>query len=77
MEGSKFEGFEGYEIDEYIEEPEEIKFSKEIYIAYAVCSKQCGNVEFIVDGSSQVCQYCGKMMFRTEVKEYVLRNEHK
>ncbi|MDD7792999.1 MULTISPECIES: hypothetical protein [unclassified Clostridium] len=77
MEGSKFEGFEGYELDEYIEEPEEIKFPKEIYIAYAVCSKQCGNVEFIVDGSSQVCQYCGKMMFRTEVKKYVLRNEHK
>ena len=52
--------------------PEDVKFPNEIYIAYAVCSKECGNREFITDGYTQVCEYCGTQMFRTEVRKYVL-----
>lgn len=67
------EEFKAYEIDEYIEVNDNcVKFPSTIKIAFAVCSKKCGNSEFIVDGSSQVCQYCGKLMFRTVVKEYTL-----
>jgi len=65
--------FKGYPLAEYIQiNDKEIVFPEEIYVAYAVCSEKCGNTEFIVDSSSQVCQYCGKLMFRTVVKKYVL-----
>jgi hypothetical protein len=47
-------------------------FPPEIHIAYAVCGRECGNREFIVDGSTQVCQSCGKLMFRTVVQKYSL-----
>lgn len=68
--------FESYPLEDYIEiKNEDIDFPKEIYVAYAVCSKECGNTEFIVDGSSQVCQYCGKSLFRTAVKKYILSND--
>ncbi|WP_291571373.1 hypothetical protein [Clostridium sp. UBA4548] len=63
--------FEQYEIEDYLE-VEEVNFPKEIYIAFAVCGKECGNKEFIVDGQSQVCQYCGKLMFRIDSKKYVI-----
>ena len=46
--------------------------TKEIYIALACCEKTCGNVELIVDGSTQVCPVCGKDMFRWKVKKYLL-----
>jgi hypothetical protein len=45
-------------------------FLKAIHIAYAVCHPDCGTEELIVDGSTQLCQRCGRLMFRTEVKEY-------
>ena len=66
--------FESYAMDQY---PEVIDkdFPTKISIAYAVCANECGNAEFIVDGQSQVCQYCGKLMFRTLVSEYKLTNE--
>ena len=63
--------FKQYPIDQYLDiEPEE--FEKEILIAYAVCGKECGHKEFIVDGQTQVCKICHKQMFRTEVKRYIL-----
>ena len=49
-----------------------VRFPQELSIAFAVCSKKCGALQFIVDGSTQVCEYCGGLMFRTEVCEYVL-----
>lgn len=49
-----------------------VQFPEHIHIAYAVCSKECGHAEFIVDGSTQICHYCGKMMFRTTVHKYRL-----
>lgn len=61
--------FESYNLDEY-PNVNEIAFPSELFVAYAVCSKACGNAEYIVDGQSQVCQICGKLMFRTLVKEY-------
>lgn len=66
--------YEDYEIEDY-PEVTEVEFPKEIYIAYAVCGKSCGNKEFIVDGQSQICQYCRKHMFRTEVKKYILADD--
>lgn len=68
MNKDKFK-LEGYPINEYIEiDDKSVDFPNEIYISFAVCSKECGNMQFIVDGSTQVCEYCGKSMFRTVVK---------
>ena len=64
---------EAYPLDDYIKvHDNEINFPKELNVAFAVCSKECGNTEFLVDGSSQVCQYCGRLMFRTLTKKYTL-----
>ena len=63
--------FKEYRLEDY-PEISSVDFPQEIYVAYAVCAKECGNREFIVDGQSQVCQYCGGLMFRTEVKNYIL-----
>jgi hypothetical protein len=52
--------------------PRDVEFSQEIGIAYAVCGKECGYREFIVDCSTQICTYCGRTMFRTEVAMYAL-----
>lgn len=60
-----------YRLEDY-PEVENVDFPEEIYIAYAVCGKECGNREFIVDGQTQVCEYCGRQMLRTEVKNYVI-----
>ena len=50
--------------------PKDMKrpFPDKIAIAYAGC--RCGYSEFIVDGSTQECQYCGSIMFRYETAEY-------
>jgi hypothetical protein len=47
------------------------EFPETVPIAYAVCHSDCGTKQLIVDGSTQECQRCGRLMFRTEVKEYV------
>ena len=51
---------------------QEIEFPEEMPIAYAVCIPACGHAEFIVDGSTQICTYCGGSMFRTLVRRYAL-----
>lgn len=67
---------EGISLDDYPEVDEKaLTFPEEIFIAYAVSVKECGINEFIVDGSTQVCYYCGKVMFRTAVRRYVLAPE--
>ena len=69
--------FQAYPLGEYMRiEEDKIKFPEEIQIACAVCSKECGNIEFITDGSSQVCQYCGHLMYRVTIKKYVLKIEN-
>jgi hypothetical protein len=53
------------------ENPEETaEFPQDIWIAYAVCYPDCGRMEFIVEGSTQECQRCGRLMFRTETQLY-------
>jgi hypothetical protein len=49
-----------------------VEFPELIHVAFAVCTKRCGVREFIVDGSTQRCQTCGELMFRTETAEYRL-----
>jgi len=51
-------------------DPGDVAFPEKIYVAYAVCHSECGVREFIVDGSTQECQRCGDLMFRTDVAEY-------
>lgn len=62
-------------LEEYLSIDDGQEFPKEIDIALAVCTKNCGAVEFIVDGSTQVCQHCGSLMFRTESKKYRLMDK--
>jgi hypothetical protein len=51
-------------------DPGEVAFPEKIHISFAVCNQECGVSEFIVDGSTQECQRCGDLMFRTDVAEY-------
>ena len=51
-----------------------VEFPDSIHIAHATCHPECGVQEFIVDGSTQRCQRCGSLMFRSEVREYQIRN---
>jgi hypothetical protein len=62
--------FDSYPMKDY-PEISKIDFSREIHIAFAVCGSKCGVREFIVDGQTQVCQSCGKLMYRTEVRKYI------
>lgn len=48
-----------------------VRFPESLPIAYAVCSRECGNRQFIVDGSTQVCEYCGGLMFRISTRTYL------
>jgi hypothetical protein len=47
------------------------EFPAHIHVAFAVCHPSCGVQEFIVDGSTQECQRCGRQMFRTGVSRYI------
>jgi hypothetical protein len=51
-------------------DPGEVAFPEMMPIAFAVCHSACGTGEFIVDGSTQECQHCGSLMFRTKVATY-------
>ena len=64
--------FPEYKFNEYIDKKIP-KFQYEIYISFAVCGKNCGYKTFIVDGQTQVCEYCGRLMFRTEERKYRLK----
>jgi hypothetical protein len=66
----------GYPLRQY-QEPGMFEFPRELSVAYAVCSKKCGARQFIVDGGTQICEYCGRSMFRTEVATYVLKRKKK
>ena len=52
--------FSSYPLEQYIKINEnDIVFPKEIEISLAVCSESCGNIEFIVDGSSKFVNTVG------------------
>jgi hypothetical protein len=55
--------------------PDEAKFWAEIEVSYAVCVKSCGNAEYIVSGGTQICPCCGRTMFRTSSRDYVVDDE--
>ncbi len=64
------------DLSEYPDVPKgSVEFPDRIHIAYAVCRNDCGAREFIVDGSTQRCQRCGNLMFRTDVAEYEFKSE--
>ncbi len=46
------------------------EFPDRLPVAYAVCHPECGRAEFIVEGSTQACQRCGGLMFRTDTRWY-------
>ncbi len=48
------------------------RFPAALPVAYAVCHPECGAREFIVEGSTQECSYCGGSLFRLEAAEYRL-----
>jgi hypothetical protein len=50
--------------------PSKVKFEKCIPIAFAVCNKECGYVQLIVEGGTQECQFCGGLMYRVKTKLY-------
>ncbi len=49
----------------------EVEFPTEVTVAYAVCHPDCGVREFIVEGSTQECQRCGRNLFRLESRKYL------
>ena len=53
-------------------DPGQVAFPSTIVVAYAVCHPECGVHEFIVEGSTQECQGCGGLLFRTDDRNYVL-----
>jgi hypothetical protein len=60
----------GTDATDCVSETENVNFPDRLSIAFAIC--KCGIREFIVDGSTQECQTCGSLMFRTEVADYEL-----
>lgn len=66
--------YPSYKLEEYLE-VEMVDFPQEIYIAHAVCSKQCGNDEFIADGSTQTCEYCFREMLKQGSRKYILAED--
>jgi hypothetical protein len=54
-----------------------VEFPAEVQIAFAICHPACGTQEFIVDGSTQECQFCGGLLFRTETRGYRLAPEQR
>jgi hypothetical protein len=49
-----------------------VTFPDSLPIAFATCHPECGATEFIVDGSTQECQRCGRLLFRHRVEEYAI-----
>ena len=59
------------EPQDYVD-PGPVAFPASLPIAYAVCHPECGAAEFIVEGSTQECQYCGGLLFRMQTRDYGL-----
>jgi hypothetical protein len=66
--------FKGYRTCDY-PEVSSVSFPKEIQIAFAVCGERCGRGEFIADGETLICPYCGRLMHRSHVRRYILADE--
>lgn len=46
-------------------DPNSVHFPTEICIVYAICRKECGNREFLIDNQTDICEYCGHHMLHT------------
>jgi hypothetical protein len=49
-------------------------FPETLFVAFATCHVDCGAAEFIVEGSTQECQRCGRLLFRHTTKEYTIKD---
>lgn len=65
---------EGFAVENY-PNVESVGFPAEVWVAYAVCTHECGNKQFIIDGSTQICDCCGRVMFRTLVRRYSIAQD--
>jgi hypothetical protein len=45
-------------------------FSAEVALPYAVCRKEDGTRAFIIEGRSNLCEYCGHYMNHMSKKAY-------
>ena len=45
-------------------------FPLTLFVAFATCRADCGVAEFIVEGSTQECQRCGRLLFRHKSQKY-------
>lgn len=60
---------------EYVK-PQEPLLPRELELAYAVCSAECGNEAFIVlDGGSQSCDRCGGNLLPVMFGNYKLKKK--
>jgi hypothetical protein len=66
----------GYPLRQY-QKPGKVIFPRELPVAFAVCSEKCGTRQFIVDGGTQICENCGRSMFRLDVATYTLKKIRK
>ena len=66
--------YQAYLLEEY-PEVKSIEFPKEINIAFSVCSKQCKCYQYTVDDSTQICDYCYRIMLKKAVKRYVISDD--
>lgn len=65
--GISFEESDYPEVDE-----KNVAFPEYVPVAYAVSVTECGHAEFIVEGSAQICAYCGTLMYRVATRWYRL-----
>jgi len=56
-------------------DPNSVEFPTEICLVYAVCRKECGNREFLIDSQTDICEYCGHHMLHTVGRKYILAKE--
>ena len=52
-----------------------MEFPPVIYLTYAFCRTDCGNRIEIVEGSTDICEYCGHHMRHTLVRKYKLSED--
>ena len=69
---SHFINLSEWEKQQHYNFEEGIKFPESVFVWLAVCAPECGERNFIVDGSTQECQHCGRLMYRVEGRDYLL-----
>ena len=65
------------DIGAWVIPPQPIAFPETPAIAFATCQADCRTGQFIVDGSTQECQRCGRLLFRHEARAFKLAAQTK